>query len=865
MAPARCLLRRFVLLSALLLSGTVAAQPSEAVALIYDEGSPPAAFAAAEITDALEARGIDVLPPDAQPARRRIVLTLAPDTTTLPPEGFQIRVAREADDTTVRVLGGDEAGVLYGGLEVAELIRIGGPERIRDDRQAPYMAMRGTKFNIPLDVRTPSYSDVSDAAQQNIAEMWSLDFWRAYIDHLARRRYNFVSLWSLHPFPSMVRVPEYPDVALDDVQRSTAAWKEYYALQGKGFDAPEIVEHVETLRRMTIDEKIAFWREVMRYGKTRNVEFYVVTWNVFVNGTEGKYGITDDLDNPVTADYFRRSVRELFLTYPDLRGVGLTTGENMPGASFAEKEDWAFRTYGQGVLDVVERQPGRKIRFIHRQHQAGADVIAERFAPLVAHPDIDFIFSFKYAQAHAMSSTRQTFHEAFLGDLDTLKTIWTLRNDDNYLFRWSAPDFVRAFLHNIPYDVSQGFYYGSDQYIWGREFLSLDPETPRRLEVDKHWLHWTLWGRLGYDPGLSNDRFAALIGARFPGVDADRLFAAWQHASMIYPLTTGFHWGALDFQWYIEGCRSRPGPADTPSGFHDVNRFISLGPHPGTDNVSIPRYVRALQEGRTVEGTSPVEVSTRLHARADSALALLSTLSSDGDDELRRTLADIEAMALLGKYYAHKIHGATDLALFRATGEHPHRERAVDALNAAAGYWGRYASNVLARYQNGFWTNRVGYVDFVEAMDHALYDVTIAGGTPDPPPVAPHPGGRLLEAEAGGVDAARVQTTTSGYTGTGYVRPRDHLKPDTLAWTFEAPEAGAYVADLRYIAGEARDARAHLEVNGRPAGAFHLLQSGGGDNWAPARRVVRLNEGQNEIVLLAAGVLRIDHLNVVRE
>ena len=45
---------------------------------------------------------------------------------------------------------------------------------------------------------------------------------------------------------------------------------------------------------------------------------------------------------------------------------------------------------------------------------------------------------------------------------------------------------------------------------------------------------------------------------------------------MIYPLTTGFHWGALDFQWYIEGCQSRAEFAQTPTGFHDINRFISL-------------------------------------------------------------------------------------------------------------------------------------------------------------------------------------------------------------------------------------------------------------------------------------------------
>ena len=414
---------------------------------------------------------------------------------------------------------------MYGGLEVAELIRIGGLDAIQDMQQSPYMAMRGTKFNIPLDVRTPSYTDPCDAAQQNIAEMWNFDFWKNYIDSLASHRYNFVSLWNLHPFPSLVKVPDYPDVALDDVQRSTVEWKEYYSGTGTGFDAPEIINNVEILKRMTIEEKIAFWQKVMRYGKERNVDFYFVTWNTFVYGTGGKYGITDSVDNETTIDYFRKSVKQMFLTYPDLAGIGLTPGENMrskprgPRASSKKKEDWLFATYGQGVLDAAAALPDRKMTLIHRQHMSGALEIADRFKPLLDHDTVDFIFSFKYAKAHVMSCTTQPYHEGFVRDIQSrgdLKTIWTLRNDDNYYFRWGAPDFVREFIQNIPYDVSRGFYYGSDQYIWGREFLSLDPETPRQIEVDKHWYHWMLWGRLGYDPKLGNDRFIRDSAGRVP-------------------------------------------------------------------------------------------------------------------------------------------------------------------------------------------------------------------------------------------------------------------------------------------------------------------------------------------------------------
>jgi len=594
------------------------------------------------------------------------------------------------------------------------------------------MAMRGTKFNIPLDVRTPSYTDMCDAAQNNIAERWSSDFWKAYIDNLARYRYNFISLWSLHPFPSLVKVPDYPDVALDDVKRSMVKWQENYDLSGRGFDSPEIVRNVEILKKMTIEEKIEFWRKVMRYAKDRNIDFYVVTWNIFVNGTERKYGITDDIDNQTTIDYFRKGVKQMFLTYPDLAGIGLTTGENMPKATFQQKEDWAFKTYAQGMLDAAETQPGRKFTFIHRQHQTGAKDIARKFKPLIEHKNIEFIFSFKYAKAHVYSSTKQPYHPGFVKDIQdegNLKTIWTLRNDDVYHFRWGAPDFVREFIKNIPYDVSRGFYFGSDQYIWGREFMSTEPQTPRQIEIVKHWYHWMIWGRLGYDPNISNERFIDIIQQRYPNVSGRDLFTAWQHASMVYPLTTGLHWGSLDFQWYIEACKSRPGPAQTKSGFHDVNRFITLAPHPGTDNISIPDYVKAVIEEKPLSGTTPIEVSDRIHSHADKALAILDDLNHGGNKELRLTLGDIRSMAYMGKYYAHKIRGATELALFRETKKKKYQDTAIEELTSAAKFWRMYTSTALSQYKNPLWTNRVGYCDWQTLSKEVLNDIKIADGS----------------------------------------------------------------------------------------------------------------------------------------
>jgi hypothetical protein len=723
-------------------------------AVLYsDPGSPPESFAANEIESALRDGRVNVARVNSTIANSFVGTATTfvtfdsmqrsgvypriespPDPASVTPEGFALRHVTEEKRHYFWILSGDSAGAMYGGLELAEQIRTRGIEGVVDTDRNPYMPLRGTKFNIPLDLRTPSYSDMSDSAQANIETAWDFDFWCKYLDQLARDRYNMVSLWNLHPFPSLVKVPEYPDVALDDVWRSKIKFDEDYSTRTIGLVTPAMLANKEVLKTLTIGQKIDFWRRVMAYAKDRNIAFYIVTWNVYTYGVDGRYGITDAIDNPKTRDYFRASVREMFRTYPLLAGIGLTVGENMGEASFQAKEDWALATYGQGVLDAARAEPKRQFRLIHRQHEAGAADIAATFAPVIAQPNVDFVFSFKYAQAHVLSSTKQTFHRDFVASLGDRKTLWTLRNDDALMFRWAAPDFVREFMQNIPYQKSQGFYYGSDMWVWGREFLSKAPSTPRQLEIDKHWLPFLLWGRLGYDPSLDNERIAALVAQRFPDVDAAKLLAAWQDASMIYPLVTGFHWGALDFQWYIEGSRSRPAPAKTVSGFHSVETFINQPVHPGTDNISIPEYVAGMAKGELPPGTTPPQLAAKIDARADAALAALAPFLRQAlakrDPDFASTLEDIRAMGLLGKYYAAKIRGATALATYRKTRLPEHQADAVRQLTQAATFWKDYTRRTGARYRNPLWTNRVGIVDWPELDAEADNDIAIARAAP---------------------------------------------------------------------------------------------------------------------------------------
>src|SRR5258706_8994068 len=179
------------------------------VTVSFDTNSAPLFFAADEIRAAsASTKGLPGL-----------AVSLNVDATASGSQGYRIELVGDK----LTVTGGDAVGAMYGGLDVAEAIRTGALDSLKDAIHKPHIAQRGIKFNIPLDLRTPTYSapDLSDAQEANIPEMWSMDFWRAFLDDMARHRYNVLSLWSLHPFPSIVKVPEFPHVALDDVWRTT--------------------------------------------------------------------------------------------------------------------------------------------------------------------------------------------------------------------------------------------------------------------------------------------------------------------------------------------------------------------------------------------------------------------------------------------------------------------------------------------------------------------------------------------------------------------------------------------------------------------------------------------------------------------
>lgn len=635
---------------------------------------------------------------------------------------YTIRINTKGKQKDIYILAGETTGAMYGALDIAEAIECNSINQLKESDNSPYLLNRGIKFNIPLDLRTPSYSDPGDAHQQNMPDVWDINFWQNYFDEMALHRYNVMTWWSLQPFPSMVKVPEFPDVALNDVWRTKEKYDDTYSSRGINFDRPYLFKNVEIVKKISIEEKIIFWKKVMQLAADRGIDIYLFTWNIFTYSATGKYGIAPQQDNDTTIAWLRASVREMIKTYPLLRGIGITSGENMDNKRTDEytNEKWLWKTYGEGIRDGLKDQPDRKFTLVHRFHWASLKEIQAEFKELPCKLEL----SLKYAIAHMYSIPAPKFILPAMPLLSPQLPSWlTLRNDDIYSLRWANNNFARSFIKNIP-DIEKvaGFYMGPDGYCWGRDYLSKLNKMPPII-LQKQWYSFMLWGRLSYNPDLPDNTFLQHLLLHFPSVNTKELMKGWSAASMIFPWITRFIWGDIDLKWFPEANVSHP----SYKGFYTVKDYIETVPMEGSNIEGILAWRDKYLSGNKNNLLTPLNVADTLEQLCNVSLTALQKLPKplhNSPGELNQTLSDIQAFSMIGKYYAEKIRAACDLALLDTTQNENYRISALKHLHIAKNYWNRYADIYSVKNKPTLY-NRVGYVDVEKLKTKVQEDIDI--------------------------------------------------------------------------------------------------------------------------------------------
>lgn len=693
---------------------------AETVGVFFDPKVEPIKFAAGDVKTALEKHGftVSMLPVGSLKdsyADSKVVIALASDARAASlllrqgggkvakqgEQAFALRTT-ETPKKSYWALGGDAAGAMYGGLQIAENIGFHKFKASYDTDESPAIVKRGIKLNLPLDQESRTYGRAKASAANNaIHNVWDLTFWTTWLDEMARHRYNVLSIWTNHAFTSMIKLPDYPDVAIQDVT---------------DFDGKKKV--------MSIDAKIELWKKVMAHAKARGFDFLLFNWNIWTDGATGKHGITDERKSAATSKptiaYMRKCMTKLLETYPDLDGFGITQGEHM-SENEKDNSDFLRDTFGLGMADYAKRNPKRKLTFIHRWHMADFSEIKKRFADLMRLPNVTFQMSYKYSLAHMYSAARpqrmKADQVAALRE-HNLRSWLTVRNDDFYYHNWGDPDFARQYVNGMvdKGDWFVGFYMGSDGFSPTRTFFSKSSATQGLLEIQRQWYLFMLWGRISYNPTISDDVFREHMAQRYPQVAAAPLFSAWSKASRGLPRVGDLVTGSLgrDDQWWPEACQS-------DDGFLTAEQLGKEAPNKGSTLASIADTAA----GRLGGKTSSYTVADEIEADAASALSLLKTMGGEPSTDLGVALSNIRAMAYLTTYYAYKIRGATRLVA-------NDKEKARVALGTAYCWWKKYASLMDSMYQGMKMARTVDIANWHAHDASVLKELTDLGGSGAP-------------------------------------------------------------------------------------------------------------------------------------
>lgn len=622
------------------------------------------------------------------------------DDPSVPDQGY----VRTVESETITLAASGDAGLCYGLLDL----------RLSSWRasctKVPYLKKRGIKYNIPLDMRTPSYSDASDMAFHSIGKVWDFSFWQRFLDAMAKQKFNVLSLWSLSPFPSLVKAPGFEAMSLSDVQCSALTPKP--SMSGATLYEEEMQSRAITLKKLSIEEKIAFFNRVLAYAKDRLIEVYLFTWNLFFFGeTARQLGITSSVENPTAKAYLHSATKALLESYPLLAGLGFTAGEQM---SLDACKDVSFLhdTYAQAVDEYLTEHPERKFLLIHRTHWAGSQAIEEQYKTY-AH---SFALSFKYSNAHLHSHSKPMFLDRYLKENPTSFPLFlTIRDDDYYLHRFAGLSFVQAYLKNLPAKRIEGFYVGSDGYSWGWETVSRHLEA--ELYLEKHWFKLALFGQLSYDPELAREDLLALFLQRYPTLD-EPFFSLFEQASSLLNLVTTVHWHDWDFQWYVEGCCKFLHPPIAKLAFEDILDFLDCPSMPDSGYLSVGESLN--QQTDTTAGRHVLSIVEELKTIASQVLEGIEHCHqpTQEHDEVWEMREDIHSLRLLGSYYATKLEAAYLLG--------KRDKRCLSLLGKAVVLWEAYAEGVQSRYRPQRFARLCSSIDLRQFNEHARLDLLLA-------------------------------------------------------------------------------------------------------------------------------------------
>ena len=731
-----------------------AAAAGRGVSIVVDPTDPvaaaqPAQWAAGELQESLEARGLSV--------RRceRLAQTVAGDTCVVAsglqssfaagvlrgagatvaavPEALGLIPGRAGSRSVLLAWGFDPRGLSYALLELADRVRHAAEPSAA---LALPKAVTERPANVIRSVTRLFTSDIEDKPWYNDREMWP-----RYLSMLATQRFNRFNLSF--------------GIGYDFLRNVTDGYFLFaypFLLAVPGYNV-----RVSNLPAAERDRNLEMLRFIGEQTVARGMQFQLGIWThgyEWINSPRPNHAI-EGLTPQTHAPYCRDAVRELLKACPAISGVTF----RVHGESGIEEGSYDFwKTVFQGVSTC-----GRTIEIdMHAKgmDQPMIDVALASGMPVKISPKYwAEHLGLPYHQAAIrevemprpdrvgtglmkLSAGPRSFLRYGYGDLlredrryGVLHRIWP---GTQRLLLWGDPAAAAAYSRSFSFCGSDGVEICEPLSFKGRRGSGIaggrcayaDASLQPRWDWEKYLYTYGLWGRLIYNPDADPDVWRRYLRKEF-GAGAQNVEAALASASRALPLVTAAHGASAGNNTYWPEVYTnqpivnehRPHPyRDTPA----PRVFGNVSPLDPQLFSRISDFAGELLHGARSGKYSPVEVAQWLEDYAEAATKNLARAEAQAavkhHPEFRRLSIDVAIQARLARFFGAKLRCGVLYALYERSKERAALEEALKVYRRARAAWAEAAGIARDIYLpditigertelRGHWSDRLPAID----------------------------------------------------------------------------------------------------------------------------------------------------------
>ncbi len=482
------------------------------VAATMCQAADPDTFAYSEIADAFKSRHLQQVSK---------LVSLKPG---FPSEGYRVTLTR----SKIQIEASDEIGAMYGGLEVAERIRLLGKQAFNGKPISgkPYLSDRGLNIflTLPWDYKKNN-TDYDPQALVDPKRWWFQDdaYWRMLFDSMARHRMNWLDIHGTW------------DISVTDAPNLYA-----YFIQSEKFPEVGVAEGIKA-------KNLAQLNHVIDMAHSRGIRVSLMAYEARLTIPQKKqvpYPSTEQ----VAYEYTKEVVEKMIRQAPKLDAIAYRIGESGKGESFFKCYQEAVKASGRNIPLITRTWLTRKANVLPLA-EASADYKTqikyngEQYGPpyFVAGGRMAGWYSYSFEDYLSASSSKSA-KKQWPGNAgwppNPYREVWQVRaNGTHRIFPFYNPDWVRRTVKTMKVGTASGFTVEplNAYYPCSPDYYLADSKhkwTDYILERDEPYI--MMWGRLGYDPNTPSTVFNNWFDEKF-GKQGKQIADTWALASRIVP------------------------------------------------------------------------------------------------------------------------------------------------------------------------------------------------------------------------------------------------------------------------------------------------------------------------------------------